>query len=214
MSVSRVLTCLLAGLLHIVFASALGTSRAEAQTVMWHPVGFLGVEAPPADSSEALASSTSPALIGALVGGAGGGLAGLLFAHESCDDDPCSGGAYVLAGMGGAALLGVMGVVIGAQARDPLTARRNLWTGTAVGAAVGATAGVILVAASCGGQSCGPAGYISVAMVGGGLLGAAGAVIGSRVGRVSQALGMGDVSAVPILGPSASGMLVGARIPV
>lgn len=214
MSVWRVLICLLAGLLHVVFASALGTYRAEAQTVVWHPVDFLGGEAPPVHSSEALASSTSPALIGAVVGGAGGGLAGLLFAHESCDDDPCSGGAYVLAGVGGAALLGVMGGVIGAQARDPLTARRNLWTGTAVGAAVGATAGVILVVASCGGQACGPAGYISVAMVGGSLLGAAGAVIGSRVGRVSQALGMGDVSAVPILGPSASGMLVGVRIPV
>lgn len=213
-SVSRVRIRLLSGLLHIILGSAVGSSPIEAQNVAWRPIERWGADVPAAESSENPAPSISPALLGAIVGGAGGGLAGLLFAHESCNEDPCSSGAYVLSGVGGAALLGAMGAVIGTHARGTRTARRSAWTGTAVGAVAGATAGIVLVAVSCGGQSCGPAGYVSVAMFGGGVLGAAGAAIGSRVGRVGRALDVGGQSAVPILGLSASGMLVGARIPV
>jgi hypothetical protein len=200
-----------AGLQPLMLVLALGVPQADAQVVKGPANGRLSREPEPPVSSP-IGQGTSPALIGALAGGGAGVGAGLLFAHEACNEDPCGTGAYVLTAVGGAALLGAMGALISSQAHAPHGARRSAWTGAAVGAAVGAVAGIVLVAASCENESCGPAGYASVAMVGAGVLGAVGAVLGSRLGAGSQEFRLGDATAIPILGPSSTGILVGARI--
>lgn len=162
----------------------------------------------PAKSQNARAPS--PVLIGTAIGGGSGVVAGLLFANEACDADPCSGGAQLVAAVAGGALLGAMGALIGAQARAPEAARRNAFTGAAIGAGLGVAGGVLLVATTC--DDCGFTGYTSLAMVGAGVMGGLGALIGSRVGRSDQAFRVGSTTASALIGAAGRNVLMGVRI--
>lgn len=200
-----------ASLQPLMLMLALAVPPAKAQVLGPPAADRISLEPRP-PVSRSLVEGTSPALIGALVGGGAGVVAGLLFVHEACNEDPCGTAAYVVGAVGGAALLGAMGTLIGSRTQVPPPARRTARIGAALGAGVGAVAGALLVAASCENESCGLAGYGSVAMAGAGVLGAVGAVVGSQLGGGTRAIQSGKASANPILGPSGEGILAGVGI--
>lgn len=103
------------GLSAFVVTLALGSSIAEAQRLRSPAGSAADLESTP--SVESVARRASPVLGGLAVGVASGAVAGLLFAHDACDQDPCSSGAYAVAAAGGASLLGAMGAWIGSRMR-------------------------------------------------------------------------------------------------
>ena len=155
-------------------------------------------------------ASRTSAVAGGIIGAGIGVGAGLLFAHDSCDMDPCGTGAYVTASALGAALLGASGALIGSEVRIGGARARN---GALLGVVVGAAAGIALVSATCETDECGAAGYTSVALVGAGVVGALGAMIGGRDARPSSArLEVGPTLLEAILAPAPGRVMIGARL--
>lgn len=147
---------------------------------------------------------------GALSGVAIGGAAGLLFAHDACDDDPCAAGAYGLAGVAGSALFAGLGAVIGSQVGHD-AAGRGAVTGAVIGGLVGAAGGIGLVAATCADDDCAPTGYTAVGLLGAALLGGVGALLGHAVGGWSNG-GSNARAVVPVIRPAGDRVVVGLRV--
>lgn len=158
------------------------------------------------------AQATGPVAAGALVGGGVGVAAGLLFAQDSCDMDPCTSGTHVLAGAVGAALLGGSGALIGSRVRLAGSRGRRAINGALLGGVLGGVAGIVLTATSCDADECGAAGYASLAMAGAGVFGALGSLIGGSGGASSMDLDVGSAVVQPIVAPGSRGVMVGARI--
>lgn len=175
-------------------------------------VGAVRRDAEVHDPSTVAMGGISSALIGAVVGAGVGGVAGGLFAHDACNNDPCSAGAYVVAGAAGAALIAGMGAIIGSRVGKGGAAGRNARTGTVVGALVGAGAGLTVVATTCDSGECGFAAYSAVALASAAVLGAVGGVIGGAGGGGDTASREAAAVVAPILGPSSRGMRVGVRV--
>jgi hypothetical protein len=154
--------------------------------------------------------SPNRTVTGALIGAGIGVGTGILFAHESCDMDPCIAEAYLFAGAVGAVLLAGSGAVIGLKTgRSGAVGARD---GALLGGILGGAAGVILVATTCD-DECGVAGYTSLAVAGAGVLGAIGALIGGSSGSSSSIkFTVGSARLEPILAPVPGRTVIGARL--
>lgn len=156
------------------------------------------------------AQARSAAARGALIGAPMGGAAGLLFAYESCDGDPCVTSAYLVGAVAGAALFAGMGAIIAPRvAGDP--GSRGARNGAILGGVLGALGGVLLIATTCDSDECGPAGYTSLGLTGGAILAAVGSMIGSGVAGSRSQFRLFGNEVVPLLGASSRGLVFGVR---
>lgn len=156
------------------------------------------------------AQGSSPAGKGALIGGPIGGAAGLLFAHDSCDGDPCTTGAFVVAAAAGGALFAGLGAVLASRVTQE-TSGRGARNGAIIGGLLGAIGGVLLILTTCESDECGPAGYAALGLTGAAAFATVGSMVGDVIAGTQSELRLLGWKSVPLLGLSPRGAVIGIR---